>query len=139
MNTISSLDDIKTIKKEINLTLNNLKKLFEKITKEKELYESLLKKEENIIRKLYSDLLHENILKEVLEEKIIAFLKMQSDYELIKEKTGVIVCNGKIVTDGRKDNEIAILRTENSTLKNVINEKDTLSSNNSHNPTGRAP
>ena len=124
LNTISSLDDIKTIKKEINLTLNNLKKLFEKITKEKELYESLLKKEENIIRKLYSDLLHENILKEVLEEKIIAFLKMQSDYELIKEKTGVIVCNGKIVTDGRKDNEIAILRTENSTLKNVINEKE---------------
>ena len=104
--------------------MNNLKKLFEKITKEKELYESLLKKEENIIRKLYSDLLHENILKEVLEEKIIAFLKMQSDYELIKEKTGVIVCNGKIVTDGRKDNEIAILRTENSTLKNVINEKE---------------
>ena len=30
------------------------------------------------------------------------------DYELIKEKTGVIVCDGKIISDGRKDNEITI-------------------------------
>ena len=77
-----------------------------------------------MIRKLYSDLLHEKILKEILQEKISSFIKIQLEYELIKEKTGVIVCDGKIISDGRKDNEITILRTENSTLKNVINEKE---------------
>ena len=88
------------------------------------IYETLLKKEENIIRKLYSDLLHEKVLKEILEEKILILSKIQKDYELIKEKTGVIVWDGKIITDGRKDNEINILRKENSTLKNIIYQKE---------------
>ena len=88
------------------------------------IYEALLKKEENIIRKLYSDLLHEKVLKEILEEKIFSLSKIQRDYELISEKTGVIVCDGKIISDGRKDNEINILRKENSTLKNVIYQKE---------------
>ena len=97
--------------KTIEIDLNNI-------------YETLLKKEENIIRKLYSDLLHEKVLKEILEEKILILSKIQKDYELIKEKTGVIVWDGKIITDGRKDNEINILRKENSTLKNVIYQKE---------------
>ena len=88
------------------------------------IYEALLKKEESIIRKLYSDLLHEKVLKEILEEKIFSLSKIQRDYELISEKTGVIVCDGKIISDGRKDNEINILRKENSTLKNVIYQKE---------------
>ena len=88
------------------------------------IYEALLKKEENIIRKLYSDLMHEKVLKEILEEKIFSLSKIQRDYELISEKTGVIVCDGKIISDGRKDNEINILRKENSTLKNVIYQKE---------------
>ena len=88
------------------------------------IYEALLKKEENIIRKLYSDLMHEKVLKEILEEKIFSLSKIQRDYELISEKTGVIVCDGKIITDGRKDNEINILRKENSILKNVIYQKE---------------
>jgi hypothetical protein len=88
------------------------------------IYETLLKEEENIIRKLYSDLMHEKVLKEILEEKILILSKIQKDYELIKEKTGVIVWDGKIITDGRKDNEINILRKENSTLKNVIYQKE---------------
>ena len=88
------------------------------------IYETLLKKEENIIRKLYSDLMHEKVLKEILEEKIFSLSKIQRDYELISEKTGVIVCDGKIISDGRKDNEINILRKENSILKNVIYQKE---------------
>ena len=88
------------------------------------IYEALLKKEENIIRKLYSDLMHEKVLKEILEEKIFSLSKIQRDYELISEKTGVIVCDGKIISDGRKYNEINILRKENSILKNVIYQKE---------------
>ena len=88
------------------------------------IYEALLKKDESIIRKLYSDLLHEKVLKEILEEKIFSLSKIQRDYELISEKTGVIVCDGKIISDGRKDNEINILKKENSTLKIVIYQKE---------------
>jgi hypothetical protein len=124
LTNISSIENINVIKEEINKALNNINNFIEKIIKERDIYESLLRKEENIIRKLYSDLLHEKILKEILEEKILAFMKIQSDFELIKEKTGVIVCDGKIISDGRKDNEINILRKENSTLKNVINKKE---------------
>ena len=122
---------LKVINKEISQNLKEINSLINKIINDKEKennnikhYESILKKNENTIRGLYGDLLHEKLLKEILEEKIILLLQMQNEYELVKEKTGVIVCDGKIICNERKDNEIMILRTENSTLKNVINEKE---------------
>ena len=125
---ISSINQ-KSINKEINQILKEINILFEKIVNEKEdiqikTYENLLKRNENKIRILYGDLLHEKLLKEILEDKIVLLLQTQTEYELVKEKTGVIVSEGKIICNERKDNEIIILRTENSTLKNVINEKD---------------
>ena len=83
-----------------------------------------MKRDEKTIRILYGDLLHEKLLKEILEEKIIVLMQTQTEYELVKEKTGVIVCDGKVISNERKDNEIMILRTENSTLKNVVNDKE---------------
>ncbi len=122
---------LKVINKEISQNLKEINSLINKIINDKEKennnikhYESILKKNENTIRGLYGDLLHEKLLKEILEEKIILLLQIQNEYELVKEKTGVIVCDGKIICNERKDNEIMILRTENSTLKNVINEKE---------------
>ena len=125
----SSTINIKSINKEIIQILKEINNLFEKIINEKENfnlkhYESLLKRDENTIRILYGDLLHEKLLKEILEEKIVLLLQTQNEYELVKEKTGVIVCDGKVICNERKDNEIIILRTENSTLKNVINDKE---------------
>ena len=43
---------------------------------------------------------------------------------LIKEKTGILVENGVVINNDRKEHEIFILRVENSNLKNVINKKD---------------
>ena len=119
----------KLISKDINQYLKEINSLLNKIINEKEniclnKYEPLLNKYENTIRVLYGDLLHEKLLKEILEEKIILLLQAQTEYELVKEKTGVIVCDGKVICNERKDNEIMILRTENSTLKNVISEKE---------------
>ena len=119
----------KTNNKEMNQIIKEIFLLFEKVVDEKEncnlkKYESILKRDENTIRKLYGDLLHEKLLKEILEEKIVLLLQTQSEYELVKEKTGVIVSDGKVICNERKDNEIIILRTENSTLKNVVNEKE---------------
>jgi hypothetical protein len=112
-------DNIASIKGEINSILNNIQKLYNYNT-----YENILKKYETIIRTLYSDLLHEKLMKEVLEDKIAVYVKMQKEYELIKEKTGAIVWEGKVISNERKDNEINILRRENSILKNVITEKE---------------
>ena len=119
----------KSMNREINQILKEINNLFDKLIIDKEnnydlTYENLLKRDEKTIRILYSDLLHEKLLKEILEEKIIILLQIQSEYELIKEKTGVIVSDGKVICNERKDNEIMILRTENSTLKNVINDKE---------------
>ena len=119
----------KSLNKEIIPILKEINNLFDKIIINNENnynsnYENILKRDEKTIRILYSDLLHEKLLKEILEEKIIILLQNQSEYELVKEKTGVIVCDGKVICNERKDNEIMILRTENSTLKNVINEKE---------------
>ena len=121
INSKSSTKEINQILKEINI-------LFDKVLIEKEnsykIYESILKRDEKTIRILYGDLLHEKLLKEILEEKIIVLMQTQTEYEMVKEKTGVIVCDGKVINNERKDNEIMILRTENSTLKNVINDKE---------------
>ena len=43
---------------------------------------------------------------------------------MVKEKTGILVENGKIVYNDRKENEIIILRVENSNLKDVINRNE---------------
>ena len=121
INSKSSTKEINQILKEINI-------LFDKVLIEKEnsykSYESILKRDEKTIRILYGDLLHEKLLKEILEEKIIVLMQTQTEYEMVKEKTGVIVCDGKVISNERKDNEIMILRTENSTIKNVINDKE---------------
>ena len=124
-----SIINQKSLTKEIEQYLKEINSLFDKIIIDKETtnvdnYESILRRDENTIRKLYGDLLHERLLKEVLEEKIIILLQFQKEYELVKKKTGVIVCEGKVICNQRKDNEIMILRTENSTLKQVISDKE---------------
>jgi hypothetical protein len=124
-----SIINQKSFVKEIEQNLKEINLLFDKVIIDKkntniDYYESILRRDENTIRKLYGDLLHEKLLKEVLEEKIIILLQFQKEYELVKRKTGVIVSEGKVICNERKDNEIVILRTENSTLKQVISDKE---------------
>ena len=124
-----SIINQKSLTKEIEQYLKEINSLFDKVIIDKkntniDYYESICRRDENTIRKLYGDLLHEKLLKEVLEEKIIILLQFQKEYELVKRKTGVIVSEGKVICNERKDNEIVILRTENSTLKQVISDKE---------------
>ena len=83
-------------------------------------YESSLRKNEQHIRSLYSDIFNLKIKNIFLENNIEVLLKKEKEYRLVKEKTGIYVENGAIVYNDRKENEIFILRKENSTLKNVI-------------------
>ena len=105
----------------------------EKIQKKIEQYESLIRRDEQTIRILYKNLLTYKLLKDSLDNRIRLLLIKEKEYELIKDKTGAFVRNGEIFYNKQKDNEIIILRTENSNLKNIIdnyekiiNEKDLL-------------
>jgi hypothetical protein len=80
---------------------------------------------ENQIRKLEVDnkyylktLMQNKIIKDTLEMKLNAYISLEEEYEDLKEK--VKYEGGKFLDNDRKDNEIIILRQENSSLKKEI-------------------
>ena len=89
-------------------------------------YESLHRKNEQKIRVLYGKIFNQNLITEILENKINILNKKEKEYDLLKQKTGAIVCNGQVICNERKDNEIIILRTENSLLKSAIKNNEDL-------------
>ena len=117
----SSSNELEPIIKEINSIFENLSKENKKLMKS---YESILRKNENTIRFLYSEIFNLKIKNTFLENKVEILLRKEKEYILVKEKTGIVVENGAIIYNDRKENEIFILRKENSTLKNVINNHE---------------
>ena len=80
---------------------------------------------ENQMRKLETDnkyylknLMQNKIIKDTLEMKLNAYMSLEEEYEDLKEK--VKYEGGKFLDNDRKDNEIIILRQENSSLKKEI-------------------
>ena len=84
----------------------------------------MLRKNENIIRSLYNYIFNLKITNDYQENAIINLSTKEREYELLKEKTGAFYSNGKFIFNSRKDNEIMILRTENSNLKSVLEKKE---------------
>ena len=111
---------------EINKIIENLINSLIIVIDSKNLNELIQRKEEQNLRSLYSELFHEKLLNEILENKIFYLNKKEKDFELLKQKTGAIICNGKVICNERKDNEIIILRTENSLLKTAIKNNEDL-------------
>ena len=107
-----------------NKIFSSIKKLTLKEKNTIAKYDSLLQLSEEKIRALYSTLFNMKIKVTFLENNIDILLKKEKEYRLVKEKTGILVENGVIIHNDRKENEIFILRTENSNLKNVIKEKE---------------
>ena len=66
------------------------------------------------------NLMRYKILKDALEMKLNAYMGLEEEYEELKEK--VKYEGGKFLENDRKDNEIIILRRENSTLKQEISK-----------------
>ncbi len=160
-NIINNKKDINGIKENINSIINNIKKhicknkengcsktindyfsqlinIFEIIINSLTFYintkkqtEKAQRKDENTIRNLYEKYFHEKLINEILENKILNLSKKEKEYELLKQKTGAIICNGKVICNDRKENEIIILRTENSLLKSTIkNNEDIITEKN---------
>ena len=154
--TINNQRDISKIKEEFNYTINDLKtiicrKLDDKLLSEINTYfininnifndliytlnaiiiskrdnEISQRRDEQKIRVLYSKYFHLKLVNEVLENKILSFNRKEKEFEMLKQKTGAIIYNGKVICNERKDNEIIILRTENSLLKTTIKNNEDL-------------
>ena len=86
-------------------------------------YENILKLYEQKIRYLYENKFNLELNRRILEESNKNLLRKEKEYELIKEKTGIVVVNDKVINNDRKENEIFILRKENSLLKDIIEKQ----------------
>jgi len=123
-----------TCSTEINVLINFLKNYIKLFIKEKknnvdknnnkynkESYtqlESYITKLENDIKYYMKKQFQNKIQKDSLEMKIRAYIQIEEEYEDLKEK--VKYDEGKFLDNDRKDNEIIILRKENSLLKKEI-------------------
>ena len=125
-NEITNLPQLLDISSYTNLSLiTSIKKLIKEIILLKSNYKDDLSQQENMIKKLefdikyyLKDLLHYKIQINSLEIKLNAFASMEEDYEELKAK--VKFEGGKFLENDRKDNEIIILRNENSRIKKEI-------------------
>ena len=125
-NEITNLPQLLDISSYTNLSLiTNIKKLIKEIILLNSNYKDDLSQQENMIKKLefdikyyLKDLLHYKIQINSLEIKLNAFASMEEDYEELKAK--VKFEGGKFLENDRKDNEIIILRNENSRIKKEI-------------------
>ena len=108
--------------KNIKIALSKMTDISKELASQINQYQNIILYYESKIRKMQGRILTELLNKEILENNIINLTQKEKDYELIKEKTGIIVNNGEVINTNRKDNEIIILRTENSTLKGVIEQ-----------------
>jgi len=83
------------------------------------IYEKLLKFYENKERQNIKLIFELNLKIDSLERKLNDFVLMEKEFNDLKVK--VKYDNGKFLENDRKENEILIIRTENSKLKNIIN------------------
>ena len=79
------------------------------------------------IRSLIQKQFQYKIQKDAMETKLNSYKEMEKDYNLLKEK--VKYEEGRFLNNDRKDNEILILREENSNLKKEILKKEKNSKN----------
>ena len=80
--------------------------------------ENYIKKLEFDIRYYAKRLFQDKIEKDTLESKLNSYIEIENNYKELKEK--VKYENGKFLNNERKENEIIILRQENTILKNEL-------------------
>ena len=103
------------------LHLNDQGYISKKLDQDEKLkYENILKKLEEKERFLTKIKFHNILQKEAMENKILEYMEIEEEFEEMKEKLKYE--NGRFLDNERKDNEIIIIRSENSKLKNTIND-----------------
>ena len=121
------------LKKKIEDTKEEQKELDKKfylesnIIKDIKISEDTISKYENIIKNLESKQRHltkinfqQKLQIDAMENKIEEYMEMEDEFEEMKTKLKYE--DGRFLNNDRKDNEIIIIRGENSILKNEINK-----------------
>ena len=109
---------INDIFKKIKALLNKIKENLENCFLQK--YEpQLLKNEKEIRQRIKNEFIHKNHII-ILENKIKSLEKKEEEYEQLKKITNKSNENDTLVQTEKKENEISILKTENSNLKKLI-------------------
>ena len=85
---------------------------------EKETYENIIKNLEMRERRLYKSIFQDKLRSDAMESKIGEYMEMENEFEEMKAKLKYE--GGRFLNNDRKDNEIIIIRTENTNLKNII-------------------
>ena len=85
-----------------------------------QIYEPYLRKYESELRHLNKIILMYQLQKDTMENKLKILQKKNEEYQKLKKITNVIVENGEFIFTDRKENEIIILRAENSILKKEL-------------------
>ena len=111
----------------IDNIFKNINKLFLNFINEQnsliqKIYEPLLKYNERQLRNHIKNEFMLQLQKEILENKIKGLLIREEHYELLKKITNAHFENGEFIFNDRKDNEILILKAENSNLKKAVLE-----------------
>ena len=107
------------LNKKVEKLKNKIKEKSEEINEsEKIKYENRLKYLESQIRFYLKRQLQYKIQKESFENKIKNYMNIEAEYEEMKQKLKYE--DGKFMNNDRKENEIEILRRENSNLKKAI-------------------
>lgn len=88
--------------------------------KERNIYENIIKKLEEKERKLLRINFHHCLQKEAMENRISELIDIEDEYEEMKIKFKYE--DGRFLNNDRKDNEILIIRSENSNLKHIVDE-----------------
>ena len=83
-------------------------------------YENIIKKLEEKERFLSKIRFQNQLQKEAMENKISDYMEMEDEFEEMKTKLKYE--DGRFLNNDRKDNEIIIIRSENSKLKNTVDE-----------------
>ena len=87
---------------------------------EKSMYENIILKLESKERYLLTLIFKKDLQINVLENKISEYMDMEEEFEEMKTKLKYE--DGRFLLNDRKDNEISILRRENSNLKESIKQ-----------------
>ena len=105
----------------------NNKNIIPMLINEKNQYENIIRKLEEKERYLNKIIFQNNLQKDAMENKMGELMDMEEEFEEMKTK--LKYDEGRFLENDRKDNEIIILRRENSNLKKEINKIEEKSKN----------
>ena len=124
------IEDTINGQKEMNFFINNNKndsKLISNDNNYQSQYESILKKLEVKERYLTKLNFQNKLQKDAMEHKISEYMDMEEEFEAMKAKLKYE--DGRFLNNDRKENEVIIIRGENSNLKKTINNLESQISN----------